>query len=196
MVPREQIGTAMGIYRIDRLKLNPAGIPLRGIVYFLVILAVGLLARRLPLLGVLAQAPPWYARDLVMPGALAALLTLIKIEGRSFHLAALALLRYACGPRELATGLRPRVATDRRWRLDELLVIADGSDARLRRFRYIGPGAVLVRTAHVRTVRRLGPIGRLARSPSMTLAGLPARSSPAQGQVIALARGASLEVRR
>ncbi len=51
---------------------------------------------------------PWYLRDVGWPGALAALLTLIKLEGRPFHLAALALVRYGIGPRELA-GLRPRV---------------------------------------------------------------------------------------
>lgn len=183
------------IYRVDRLRLNPAGVPLRGVVYFLAILAATLLAGRLPLIGVLARALPWYARDVAVPGALAALLTLIKIEGRSFHLAAGALLRYACGPRDLA-GLRPRVAADRRWRLDELVVLADGSDAYLRRLRYIGPGAVLVSAAHIRTAWSRGPIRRMARHPSMTLAGLPGRPRPERGQVIALSRGVRLEVRR
>jgi hypothetical protein len=183
------------IYRVDRLRLNPGGVPLRGIVYFLTILAVSLLAARLPLVGALARMLPWYLRELLGPAAAAALLTLIKIEGRSFHLAALALLRYAAGPRELA-GLRPRVASDRRWRLGELVVLADGSDARLRRVRYTGPGAVLVSAAHVRTLWRPGPLRRLARRPSMTLAGLPGRRPPARGQVIALADGARLEVRR
>jgi hypothetical protein len=182
------------IYRVDRLRLNPGGVPLRGIVYFLAILAAALLAGRLPLIGVLVRALPWYARDVAIPGAAAALLTLIKIEGRSFHLAALALLRYACGPRELA-GLRPCVDADRRWRLDELVVLADGSDARLRRLRYTGPGAVLVGAAHVRTVSRPGPLRWIARRPSMTLAGLPGYPKPARGQVIALGDGVRLEVR-
>lgn len=183
------------IYRVDRLRLNPGGVPLRGVVYFLAILATSLLAGRLPVVGVLARMLPWYARDLLFPGALAALLTLIRIEGRAFHLSAMTLLRYATGPRELA-GLRALTAADRRWHMRELVVLADGSDSRLRRLRYTGPGAVLVGVAHVRTVWRTGPLRRLTRCPSVTLAGLPNRSSPVRGQVIALTDGARLEVRR
>jgi hypothetical protein len=182
------------IYRVDRLRLNPGGVPLRGIVYFLAILAAALLAGCLPLIGALAKALPWYVRDVAAPGALAALLTSIKIEGRSFHLAALALGRYACGPRELA-GLRPCAAADRLWRMDELIVLVDGSDARLRRLRYTGPGAVLVCVAHVRTGLCPGPLRRIARRPSVTLMGLPGHPQPARGQVISLADGARLEVR-
>jgi hypothetical protein len=183
------------IYRIDRLRLNPGGVPLRGIAYFLAILVVTLLAGALPLLGALARMLPWYLRDLALPGAVAALFTLIKVEGRPFHLAALALFRYALGPRELA-GLRPMVSGDRHWRLDELVVLPDGSDSCLRRLRYTGPGAVLVSAAHVCSAWHPGPLRRLARRPSMTLAGLPGRPPPARGQVIALADGARLEVRR
>ncbi len=182
------------IYRVDRLRLNPGGVPLRGIVYFLAILAVTLLTGSLPLIGVFVRMLPWYARDVAVPSAAAALLTLIKIEGRSFHLAALALLRYAFGPRKLF-GLRPYTAADRRWRLQELVVLVDGSEARLRRLRYTGPGAVLVRTAHVRAVLRPGPLMRVVRAPNMTLTGLPGHPKPAHGQVIALPDGVRLEVR-
>jgi hypothetical protein len=183
------------IYRVDRLRLNPGGVPLRGIVYFLAILAVTVLTGCLPLIGALAHMLPWYARDVALPGAAAALLTLIKIEGRSFHLAALALLRYAFGPRKLS-GLRPYAAADRRWRLEELVVLVDGSEAHLRRLRYTGPGAVLVGTAHVRAVFRPSPLMRIVRAPNMTLTGLPGQPKPAHGQVIALAEGARLEVRQ
>jgi hypothetical protein len=181
------------IYRVDRLRLNPGGVPLRGIVYFLAILAATLLARRLPLIGVVARMLPWYLGELALPGAMAALLTLIKVEGRPFHLAALALLRYGVGPRELS-GLRPRVAADRRWLPHDLVVLADGSDSRLRRLRYVGPGAVLVSAAHVRTTWPSGPLRRLARRPSVKLAGLPGKRNPARGQVIALADGVCLEI--
>jgi hypothetical protein len=183
------------IYRVDRLRLNPGGVPLRGIVYFLAILVVALLAGALPLIGTLVHTLPWYMRDIAAPGAIAALLTLIRIEGRPFHLAALALLRYATGPRELS-GLRPCVAADRRWHPHELVVLADGSDQCLRRLRYTGPGAVLVSAAHVRTAWRTGLTRRLARRPSMTLEGLPGCQPPTRGQVIALADGVRLEVRR
>jgi hypothetical protein len=183
------------IYRVDRLRLNPGGVPLRGIVYFLVLLAAMLFTASLPLLGELARMLPWYMREVAVPGAAAALLTLIKVEGRPFHLAGLALLRYALGPRELA-GLRSRTAADRRWRPAELLVIADGSDRHLRRLRYTGPGSVLVSAAHVRTTWHPGALRRLARRPDMRLTTLPGKRRPLQGRVIALVAGARLEVRR
>ncbi|HEY5193009.1 MAG TPA: hypothetical protein VIJ39_03930 [Solirubrobacteraceae bacterium] len=182
------------IYRVDRLRLNPGGVPLRGIVYFLALLAVMLLTAAVPLIGTLARTVPWYMRELAVPGASAALLTLIRIEGRPFHLAALALMRYAVGPRELA-GLRPRTGVDRRWRLDELMVLADGSDSRLRRLRYTGPGTVRVSAAHVRSAWRPGPLRRLARRPDMRLAPLPGKPRSTRGHVIELASGARLEVR-
>ncbi|HXC24226.1 MAG TPA: hypothetical protein VNU28_06550 [Solirubrobacteraceae bacterium] len=182
------------LYRIDRLRLNPAGVPLRGIVYFLALLGATLLAGALPLVGLLVRMLPWYLRDVGGPGVCAALLTLIKVEGRPFHLAAHALARYAMGPRELA-GLRPRVSADRRWRPQELVVLADGSDSRLRRLRYTGPGAVLVCTAHVRSTWRPGLLRGLMCRPDMRLAALPAKPRPAKGQVIALADRARLEVR-
>lgn len=181
------------IYRVEGLRLNPAGVPIRGIVYFLAIVVCTLLGARLPLLRTLAQTLPWYMRDIALPGLAAALLTVIKVEGRPFHLAALALARYGAGPREFA-GVRPRGAVDRCWRLKELLVLADGSDARLRRVRYTGPGAVLVSAAHVRAEWPSGPLRRLGRRPHVTVAPLPARRAPACGRVIALSEGARLEV--
>jgi hypothetical protein len=183
------------IYRIDRLRLNPGGVPLRGIVYFLALLLATLLVGGLPLIGMFARTLPWYVRELAIPGGMAALLTLIKVEGRSFHLSALALFQYATGPRELS-GLRPRSRADRRWRMHELVVLADGSDSRLRRVRYTGPGAVLISTAHVRTACGTGRLRGMARRPNITLAALPGKRGPVRGKVIALADGARLEVRR
>jgi hypothetical protein len=152
------------IYRVDRLRLNPTGVPVRGVVYFLALVACCLLAGRLPLLGALVRAVPWYALDLGLPAGLAALFCLISIEGRPFHLAALALLRHALAPRELS-GLRPRRDADRRLLPGELVLLVDGSDARVRRLRYSGPGAVRIR-----------------------------RRAPGRGRVVELARGGRLEV--
>ncbi|HEY8303460.1 MAG TPA: hypothetical protein VIG42_02610 [Solirubrobacteraceae bacterium] len=182
------------IYRVDRLRLNPSGIPLRGVVYFLAILTCVAVLARLPLVGLPMRLLPWYLREVAAPGAAAALLTLVKIDGRPAHLAALALLRYGLGPRELV-GFTPRPPADRPWRPNELILLADGSDARLRRLRYTGPGAVRVRVAHVRANRPLGRLSRLARTPSVTLAPLPGMRAPRRGQVIALAAGARLEVK-
>jgi hypothetical protein len=153
-----------------------------------------LLGGRLPLLHTLAQTLPWYIRDIALPGLAAAALTVVRIEGRPFHVAALALARYGAGPRELA-GVRPRRSVDRRWRLNELLVLVDGSDACLRRLLYTGPGAALVSAAHVRAEWSSGPLRRLARKPNVTVAPLPGRRAPDRAVVIALSAGARLQVR-
>jgi hypothetical protein len=137
---------------------------------------------------------PWYLREVAAPGAAAALLTLIRIEGRPAHLAVVAMFRYALGPRELV-GLRPYTSSNRRFRPHEMVFLADGSDPLLRRVRYIGPGVVRVRAAHSRSTRNLGPLGWRARRPSVTLAPLPGKRPPARRQAIALAAGACLEVR-
>jgi len=187
------------IYRVDRLRLNPGGVPLRGIVYFLALVALTLLAGALPLLGTLVRMLPWYMRDLGLPGASAAVLTMIRIEGRPFHLAARSLLRFASGPRCLVR-VRAGRASDcfragQRWYPPPIVLLADGSDSRMRRLRYTGPGAVLVTVAHQRAEWRVGGIGRLIARPDITLGSLPGRRAPARGQVIALRRGARLRVR-
>lgn len=129
------------IYRIDRVRLNPGGVPVRGVLYFLAVLLTLTCAARIPLLGEVLRALPWYGRELVLPALCAGLLTLIRVEGRPFHLAALALLRYAAGPRHLS-GLCACAAPGQNWLVGELLMLPDGSESRLRRMRYTGPGAV------------------------------------------------------
>jgi hypothetical protein len=176
------------IYRVDQLRLNPGGIPVRGVVYFLAILAATLIAGSLPLVGAAIGALPWYLRDLALPVASATLLSVIRIEGRPFHQAAYALLRYRAGPRWLA-GVRPCCAPGERWRPEEVLLLPDGSDATMRRLRYTGPGAVLVTTAHERVEQR-GPFGGVR----LTLRELPAQRAPTQGQVIALPRDIRMRV--
>ncbi len=181
------------IYRIDRLRLNPGGIPVRGVIYCLAILAGLALAGALPLLGTAVRALPWYLRDLLLPAGGAALLTVIRVEGRPFHLAAAALARYALGPRRLA-GLRPGTPPVRVWRPEELLMLPDGSDPRLRGLRYTGPGAVLVRVAHERSTRGAGVLGRLTCRPHLALREPLGQRQAVDGQVIALERGARLRV--
>ena len=51
---------------------------------------------------------PWYLRDIALPGASATVLSAIRVEGRTFHLAAHALVRYWIGPRRLAGARRLR----------------------------------------------------------------------------------------
>jgi hypothetical protein len=94
------------IYSVDEMRLNPGGVPVRGVVYFLAIVLAGLVVADLPLLGVLATKLPWYLRDIALPGVGATVLSAIRLEGRSFHLAAHALVRYWVGPRRLASARR------------------------------------------------------------------------------------------
>ena len=192
------------IYSIDRLRLNPGGVPVRGVVYFLVILSIGLLVAGLPLIGYLARALPWYLRDVALPGASATVLSAIRIEGRTFHLAAKALVRHASGPRRLA-GFRRCNAGGHRWCPREIVLLPDGSDSRLRRLRYTGPGAVLVSADHERQGRAdeqgLSGVARPGLRPVVTLRPRseprprPANASPGLGQVISVGAGTRLLVR-
>jgi hypothetical protein len=181
------------IYRIDRLRLNPGGIPVRGVVYLIAIVLATLLAARLPLLGAVAGALPWYVRDLALPAAAAALLTVVRIEGRPFHLAAGALLRHATGPRRLA-GARPCLEPGRRWYPPDIAILPDGSDSRLRRLRYSGPGAVLVTVAHERAEYGRGPSIVPGRRARLVVRALPGRRALRRGQAIALPSGTRLDV--
>jgi hypothetical protein len=176
------------IYRVDQLRLNPGGIPVRGVVYFLAILTATLIAGSLPLAGDVVGALPWYLRDLALPVASATVLSVIRIEGRPFHQAAYALLRFGVGPR-LFAGARPCDAPGVQWRPEEILLLPDGSDGRMRRLRYTGPGAVLVTTAHERAERSRGP-----RSRSLIVRELPGGGVLPDGRVIALTAGARLDV--
>lgn len=187
------------IYRVDRLRLNPGGVPLRGVAYFLALLAVSALARRLPGLSTLVGLVPWYLNYVAMPATGAAVLTAIRIEGRPFHVAAQALARLRLAPNHLAcwraceSGLvgtfRPECP---RWWPPELVLLPDGSDARLRRLRYTGPGAVLVRVSHER-VESFGPV--IARRARLRLRECGDQRPLDPGQVIALAPRTRLRVR-
>jgi hypothetical protein len=186
------------IYRIDRVRLNPGGIPVRGVVYFLVILAAVVVAGRLPLLAIVATALPWYLVDLALPLVSAALLVMIRVEGRPFHLAAHALVRFWTGPRQLA-GIRPCAAPGELWRAQEIVLLPDGSDCRLRRMRYTGPGAVRVAVEHELAGREVEPSPRLSawgRRSTLTLSEPPNRAALNRAQVVALAPGVRLLVRQ
>jgi hypothetical protein len=177
------------IYRVDRLRLNPSGVPLRGVVYFLALAAATSLTARLPGAGAIVGALPWYGRDLALPGVLAALLAVVQIDGRPFHLAARAVVRFHARPRAHTRacfgGGRPGV-----WLPPPLLMIPDGSDPRIRRFRYTGPGVARLGVAHERHAR-----GALARVTSRDHLIVRAGTRPAartSGDVIVLGKRARL----
>jgi len=186
------------IYSIDQLRLNPGGIPVRGVIYFLVIVIAALLAGTLPGVRSVAATLPWYVRDIALPGAGATVLSVIRLEGRAFHLAAHALVRHWLGPRHLAGGRGCR-AVGGFWWAPELVLLPDGSDSRLRRMRYTGPGAVLVCVEHarggpVREHERTG-VARGAGRRAVTLRQLAPPRAGERAQVLALGRGARLNVR-
>jgi hypothetical protein len=186
------------IYRVDRVRLNPGGIPVRGIVYFLAILAATIIAGRVPVISFAVRGLPWYVSDLALPGCSAALLSVIRVEGRPFHLAARALVRLHAGPRALA-GLRPcRSSAGRRpggcWRPEAILMLPDGSDGTARRFHFTGPGALLVAVAHERDVRT-GPLAAVGLRAHVIVRQTPGAPRPPRGEVIMLERAARLSVR-
>src|SRR4051812_47264889 len=129
------------IYRIDRLRLNPTGVPVRGVAYAAVLLVAMQLADGLPVLGGLIGLAPWPLRDLVAPLALAAVLTVLRIDGRPAHDALAALARFAAGPRHVSRFERCQ-PSGVIWRPGPLVVIPDGSQGRLRALVYRGPGRV------------------------------------------------------
>jgi hypothetical protein len=183
------------IYRVDRLRLNPGGVPVRGIVYGLALLAAMLLAARLPLVGLAVRSLPWFMSYLVVPGLTGALLTVVRIEGRPFHLAMHALVRHRArrrAPRAMRAAPR-RLLHGVRWCPSPLLMLADGCDAR-RRVRYTGPGVLLISVAHERH-SAAGPLVRLGLRPDVSVRRKPDARRPVSGTVVVLERAARLSVR-
>jgi hypothetical protein len=181
------------IYRVDRFRLNPGGIPLRGIVYLLSIILTALLGGQLPLAGPVVARVPWLLRYLALPGLTAALLTVVRIEGRPFHLAARALLRHRCGRGHLpAAHGSLGCKRDMPWSPPPILILPDGSDCS-RRLRYTGPGALLVTVAHQRDAGS-GPLVRLGLRPHVRVRHMPRAERPPSGAVILLDRGARCSV--
>lgn len=129
------------IYRIDRLHLNPSGIPIRGVLYWLTGLAALAIASRVPFIGIALVWMPWYLRELLLPGLVAWLMCAIRVDGRPFHIAGFAIIRYTIGPR-YCCALHSRLALARGWSPTELLVLPDDPGASRRRLRYNGPGRV------------------------------------------------------
>ena len=185
------------VYSVDRLRLNPSGVPVRGVVYFLALLAGLLAGSRLPLLGAVLDLAPWYLRDLLLPALAATVMALIRVEGRTFHHAAYSLLRFACARRRTVGGSRRCGAP--RWHPHDVLALPDGSEARFRELRYTGPGAVLLNRAHARADHPSANGRRLRlpgdRRPALTVRRRPRADGASRSQVIMLAAGARLRVR-
>ncbi len=187
------------IYSVDRLRLNPGGVPVRGVGYFVVILLGMLVVSAAPAVGPLATRVPWFLRDLAAPGLGAMMLTVVRVEGRPFHVAAAAVLRHLAAPRVL-DGLRAPSSSAVRWRPQDIVLVPDGSEATLRRLRYTGPGAVLVAVEHELAGPPAGelPGGARRRSRARTLVLRQSSDGRAlsSGQVLVLEAGARLVIAR
>lgn len=174
------------IYRLDTLRLNPGGIPLRGIAYAAVLVFAALIAGALPPTAWLDPLVPWYVRDIALPLASATIFAAVRVEGRPFHLAVLAIARLVLRSSRTG-GLAPLPRRHTRWFPPVVLLLPDGSDSRFRALRFQGPGAVLVALPHVR--REWGRGGRA----DLTLH--PLGGPAGRATVLDLAAGTVLEVR-
>jgi hypothetical protein len=110
---------------------------------------MALAAGQLPFAMFATKASPWYLNDIILPACGAALLCVIRIEGRPFHLAAAAIVRHRLRGRWLS-GVDRSTTPGARWEPSEILLLPDGSDSRMRRLRYTGPGAALIAVEHER----------------------------------------------
>jgi hypothetical protein len=183
------------IYSVDTLRLNPAGVPVRGLVYLAVLVVATLALAHLPLSGWVFARAPWYLSELALPALAASVLAMLRLGGRAIHLTGRALLGLWTGPRRL-TRLQPCAAAPRAWRPPEILLLPDGSDSRMRRLRYTGPGAALVMCEH-----ELGRPGRLRARLGSARRSLSVRPAAGarhleDGKVIVLAPRARLLVAR
>jgi hypothetical protein len=139
------------IYRVDRFRLNPGGVPLRGLVYMSANVAALTVLARIPVIGWPLAALPWYLLYVALPLTTSTLLAVVQVEGRPFHLAALPLI----GARH-ARWLRSRTRCVAAWHPPPMVVLADGSDNDMRALRYRGPGIALVAIAHQRATAWAG----------------------------------------
>src|SRR3954451_11997463 len=90
------------LYRIDRFRLNPSGVPVRGLVYVALLVVGVLVVQRVPLIGAAVNVLPWQLRYAALPGGGAALLTMLRIDGRPAQAALASAMRFAIGPRHLS----------------------------------------------------------------------------------------------
>lgn len=180
------------LYRIDRIRLNPGGVPVRGLLWAPLMLVVVLLWRRLPVLGLPLHVLPWVISYVALPIGLTYLVTVAKVEGRWLHKSAISLARSSREPRHLQR-FQAAEPVSGRDEPGEVVFLADGSTPR--RLRYTGAGRVAIRVSHRRTVWKDSVLSRLLGRPRITIT--PGRgSAPAGGRVLELRDGVTLEVER
>lgn len=131
------------IHKVDDWRIPlPYGLPLRSIGYALGVLALVLLAGRVPGLAHLLGALPAPARFVLLPCGAAWALTQVSVDGRSAHAAAASILRFLLAPRNVAAGRRQQLGE---IRLGDVAVVPDERATRARRAVVRGPASVLLR---------------------------------------------------
>jgi len=121
-------------------------IPARGLIYTAAVELVMLAAAHAPVVGGVVSRLGWEAVYGLIPLSLAWLLTVARIEGRRFHVAARAWGKQLSAGRYLAGGYRAVKRPGSRWRPAAVVLIGDGRDgAAPCGLRLEGPGRVLLR---------------------------------------------------
>jgi len=129
------------------IRLNPAGVPVRGVAYGALAAVLMLAVSRLPLLAILIGLLPAPVAFVAVPGLIATLLTYIRPGGRAFHVAVRTLCAHALSPRALCAFRRAH-PLERPWRPPAIVMLASGAEANWRRVRYTGPGRIWIGRAH------------------------------------------------
>ena len=172
------------IFRIDRVRLNPTGIPVRGIVYVTVLAGLIALLARLPVTGWALALMPDVLRTLGLPVMLGTLACVVRVDGRPLHTAVSSLAAFAVRAHMLWL-LEPYRST-KPWLPSAIVFVRSGLEPSLGHVRFHGPGAAHLRVAHERAIRR-SPRGQVLR--------VSGGGEAHAGQVIALRDGGVLETR-
>ena len=132
------------LHRIDRWRLPlPYGLPLRSLGYAAAALLVVLVLSGLPLIGIVLDLLPVPARLVLLPVASAVVLTRVRVDGRSAHHTALALVRFHARPRFVSMW-RAATAPETEVAFADVTIAPDARGSRLRPGRVRGAASVLV----------------------------------------------------
>jgi len=193
---REVFDLERRIYRIDRFRLNPSGIPLRGVLYFAIAAALSAVLDGMPAAHWLLGYLPWYLHYVGLPGLIATLGSTIRVEGRPLHLAMRGLALRVVRPKHLSAFRNCRPIGSR-WEPPPIVVIPDGSETRPRRVRFVGPGQLVIRSPVEIVEWRRGIGQRWLTVPDLTIRVTGRRSadpSPGSGRALKLGQGVRAEL--
>lgn len=132
------------IFRLDRFRIPvPYGLPLRGLAYWLILVAAVGLLDGLPLTGSVLGALPWPLRFVLLPGAGAYWLCQPRPDGRLAHEAIAAHVVYRCSPRRLVAFSGAPSTGAPEW--SPMAVVADERGTSFVRGVVEGPASVVLR---------------------------------------------------